>query len=279
MKGKSILDATIAFTVLQLVLIMPQGVRDLVRWENRVLGGSYLTGILLVALPVFVIVVRRYEFRLMGVTVEDWRKSVNNGFRGWLFFLAPQFVMGFFMQWGLRYQDYPMLAAILSIIVLVACVLMNRGMFDSASNRRLLVIGLIMVFPFMVSLGWNGFSLRILKEYIWNILVGGFAEEFFYRGYVQSSVNQEYQREWKIGKTSFGPGLIVSAILYGASRGLRVMKPWSGVYDFAWGWSLYAFTLGVFYGLIREASGDILASGTANSMIDAIGKALQRALG
>ena len=57
------------------------------------------------------------------------------------------------------------------------------------------------------------------------------------------------------------------------------MKPWSGVYDFAWGWGLYVFTIGLFYGLIREASGDILASGTANSMIDAIGESLLRVFG
>ena len=130
--------------------------------------------------------------------------------------------------------------------------------------------------PYIFSIIYDAFSLRLLKEYIWNVLVGGFAEEFFYRGYVQSSINQEYQKEWKIGNTSFGPGLIVSAVLYRASRGLRVMKTWSGVYDFAWGWGLYVFTIGLFYGLIREASGDILASGTANSMIDAIGKALLR---
>jgi len=276
MKGKSILDAVIAFTVLQLILIVPQGVRDLVRWENRVLGGSYLTGLLLVALPVFVIVVRRYEFRLMGVSVENWRSSINNGFRGWIFFIFPQLILTFFNGWGVRYQEFPSVAAILSLLVLAAILFMNRGMFGPASNRRLGVIILALLSPFLFSIIYDAFSLRLLKEYIWNVLVGGFAEEFFYRGYVQSSINQEYQKEWKIGKTSFGPGLIVSAVLYGASRGLRVMKPWSGVYDFAWGWGLYVFTIGLFYGLIREASGDILASGTANSMIDAIGETLLR---
>ena len=279
MKGKSILDAAIAFTALQIILIVHQGVRDLMRWENRVLGGSYLTGILLVALPVFVIVVRRYEFRLMGVTVEDWRKSVNNGFRGWIFFVFPQLIQTFYNGWGVRYQEFPSVAAILGFLVLAAIFIMNRGMFDPASNRRLAIISLVVLSPFLFSLIYDAFSLMLVKEYIWNVLIGGFAEEFFYRGYVQSSINQEYQQEWKIGKTSFGPGLIVSAILYGASRGLRVMKPWSGVYDFAWGWSLYAFTLGIFYGLIREASGDILASGTANSMIDAIGEAFLRIVG
>ena len=34
---------------------------------------------------------------------------------------------------------------------------------------------------------------------------------------------------------------------------------------------LYAFALGLFYGMIREATGDIIGSGTANALIDGVG--------
>ena len=278
MKGKSIIDAVVIFAILQLVLIIPQGVRDLIRWENHALGGSYLTGLLLVALPVFVIIVRRYEFRLMGLTVEDWRTSVNAGFRGWLFFIIPQLVLSFFGTWGIRIQDNWRIAVFMSAIIGVMVVLNCRGEKQAIGDRKLAILLVILVAPIALSFFIGTFSLRLVKEFAWNILVGGFAEEFFYRGYIQSSVNQEYGRNWKMGKVSFGPGLIVSSILYGASRGMRTMKPWSGVYSFSLGWSLFAFTVGVFYGLIRESTGDILASGTANSMIDAIGEALLRAV-
>ncbi len=279
MKGKSIIDAALAFTVLQLILIIPQGVRDLIRWENRALGGSYLTGLLLVALPVFVIIVRHIEFRLMGITVEDWRSSVDAGFRGWLFFIAPQLVLNFFSTWGIRVQDNWRIAVFMSLLVGVAILLNSRGENKAISNRKLVILVVILFAPIALSLFIGTFSLRLLKEFTWNIAVGGFAEEFFYRGYIQSSVNQEYGRSWKLGKISFGPGLIVSSVLYGVSRGIRVMKPWSGVYGFAWGWGVYAFTIGLFYGLIRETTGDILASGTANGLIDALGEAFLHAVG
>jgi membrane protease YdiL (CAAX protease family) len=278
MKGRSIVEASLVFAVLQLVLLFPEGVRNLVRWENNTLGGSYLTGALMIALGVFVIIIRRYEFRLMGLATEDWKKSINYGIKGYLYFLIPQVILSFFLAWGVRYQDFVAISAVLGGLVLsVSYFMVRKGDVSAASNRRLVIAATLLVSPLVFSFFVGELSMRLLKEFAWNILVGGFAEEFFYRGYIQSSVNQEYGKEWKIGKTSFGPGLMVSAALYGLGRGLRTVRPWSGVYSISWSWTLYAFTVGIFYGLIRESSGDIIASGTANSMIDAIGEAVKRA--
>ena len=275
MKGRSILEAVIVFSVLQIVLLLPDGVRSLVRWENRALGGSYLTGALMVALGVFMIIFRRYEFNEMGVTTMNWRTSINYGARGWIFFIIPQFILSFILAWGVSYKDSMELAGLLGgIIVIAAFIMARRNEAKPVTNTRLLVIGVLLLSPLVVRLIYVDFSLGLLKEFIWNILVGGFAEEFFYRGYIQSSINLEYTRDWKLGKISFGPGLLVSSLLFGLSRGLRTIKPWRGSYPVSWSWTLFAFTVGFFYGLIRESSGDIIGSGTANSLIDAIGEAI-----
>jgi hypothetical protein len=171
-----------------------------------VLGGSYFTGLLMVALGVFVVIIRRYEFRLIGVVSENWRLSVNHGIRGYLFFLIPQLSLSFFSGIDARYQD---------VMVLTMCYFMFRAGLElqPATDRMLTFAGLLMLSPLLVGLFTGELTLLILKEYAWNILVGGFVEEYFYRGYIQSSVNLEYVKEWKIGKTSFGPGLLVSALL------------------------------------------------------------------
>jgi len=275
MKGRSILEAVIVFSVLQIVLLLPDGVRSLVRWENRALGGSYFTGALMVALGLFMIIFRRYEFNEMGVTSENWRTSINYGTRGWIFFIIPQCILSFILAWGVSYKDSMELAGLLGgIIVIAAFIMARRNEAKPATNTRLLVIGVVLLSPLVVRLIYEDFTLGLMKEFIWNILVGGFAEEFFYRGYIQSSINLEYHREWKLGKISFGPGLLVSSLLFGLSRGLRTIKPWRGAYPVSWSWTLFAFTVGFFYGLIRESSGDIIGSGTANSLIDAIGEAI-----
>jgi len=275
MKGRSIAEAVLVFTVLQAILLFPLGVRDLVRWENRALGGSYFTGVLMIVLGVMVIIIRRYEFNEMGLTSERWRRSINYGFRGWIFFLIPQYLLSFTLSWGVGYRDSMWISGFLVVFILVASLLMvTRKEMPPASNRRLVLIGLVMLIPFAFMALTGEIMVGMMKVYAWNILIGGFAEEFFYRGYLQSSINLEYGTNWKLGKVKFGPGLLVSSILYGLSRGLRTIKPWSGVYSVSWSWTLYALALGIFYGLIRESSGDIIGSGTANGMIDGIGEAI-----
>ena len=275
MKGRSIIEAVVVFGILQIVLLIPDGVRDLVRWENRALGGSYFTGALMVALGLFMIIFRRYEFNEMGVTSERWRKSINYGARGWVFFIIPQYILSFTLAWGISYKDSIEIAGFLGGVIVIAAFLMaRREEAKPVTNSRLLVIGALLVSTLVFKLIYMDFSLGLLKEFVWNILVGGFAEEFFYRGYIQSSINLEYMRDWKLGKVSFGPGLLVSSLLYGLGRGLRTIKPWRGAYPVSWSWTVFVFTVGLFYGLIREASGNIIGSGTANSLIDAIGEAI-----
>lgn len=275
MKGRSIVEAVLVFSVLQAILLFPVGVRDLVRWENRALGGSYVTGALMIVLGVIVIIIRRYEFNEMGLTGERWRRSINYGFRGWVFILIPQYMFSLILAWGVSYKESFEVAGLMGILILLACFLMvTRKEILPARNKRLILIGLVMFIPFALMTFTGEIMARVMKVYVWNILVGGFAEEFFYRGYLQSSINLEYGTNWKLGKVKFGQGLLISSILYGLSRGLRTIRPWSGTYSISWGWTFYAFTLGIFYGLIRESSGDIISSWTANGMIDGIGEAL-----
>ena len=150
----------------------------------------------------------------------------------------------------------------------------RRNETKPATNGRLLLIGAVLISPIAIKLLYDDFSVGLLKEYVWNILVGGFAEEFFYRGYIQSSINLEYQRNWKLGKIKFGPGLLISSMLYGLGRDARSITLRRGVYSVSRSWAFFAFTVGLFYGFIRESSGDIIGSGTANSLIDAFGEAL-----
>lgn len=279
MKGKSIVEAVIVFIVLQAIIIIPKGIRNLIRWENSALGGSYLTGALLIALPMFMVILNKYEFKRMGFSLEDWKRSLGYGLRGYLFFLLPQIAISLFLAWGLGYRDFMASAVVLGLFILLMTVLMNRiDNLDGKLSSRLIFIVLLLISPFLLSIAYDRFSTRLLIEFIWNIFVGGFAEEFFYRGFVQSSINLEFGRNWKIGETNYGPGLLISSILYGLSRGLRTLRPWNSKYSISWSWSVFAFTIGIFYGLIREKTGDIIGSGTANSLIDAIGEAFIRVI-
>lgn len=272
MKGRSILEASTVFAVYMIVTSVIPGVGSLMRWEGRVLGGSYFLGILMVALSFIAAIVSGLDFEEMGLRAENWRDSVAIGYRGFLAFLIPQFMITNFWGVGIDYREYIGSAIFLGFLVLVFTYLLTR---DLGSGKKRLGRGAVVVVGgFLGLIIYFGLTLeslktRVLQIFIWNVLVGGFAEELFFRGYIQSTVNREYGTSWSIRGTQVGPGLIVSAILYGLSRGISGRSL---------SWGVFAFTVGIFYGVIREASGDIVGSGSANALIDAIGATLLRVM-
>ena len=274
MKGRSILEASVVFSAFMLTTMMLPGVRALTRWEVRTLGGSFFTGVLMAIIPVIAIIVTRLDFEEVGVTRSNWRSSVNAGFKGYLVFLVPQFLLTFFNGWGVDYREFGVLAVLLGLVVLlVGCLLlMNLGKGTGDISKLGAALMVIIVFiPFVTAFIYDALSLKLFVSFIWHVLVGGFAEEFMFRGYIQSTVNREYGKHWTVRGVKFGPGILVSSTLYGLSRAMRAMKPWSGVYTINVGWGLYAFALGLFYGVIREVTGDLIGSGTANALIDGVG--------
>lgn len=268
MKGRSILEASLVFTVYMAITSMVPGVRSLMRWETRNLGGSYFLGVLMVVLTVVATIVSKLDFEEIGVSSENWRRSLAMGYKGFVAFLVPQFLITNFWGWGIDYKDYMASALFLGLSVLVFAYLLSRNIgYKKGEMSRLgyIVIGLFLISTFFIGFTLGSLSTKIMLNFIWHILVGGLAEELLFRGYIQSTVNREYGTNWKVNGINVGPGLLVSATFYGLSRGLRTMNI---------SWTLFAFTVGIFYGLIREASGDIIGSGSANALIDAIGSTL-----
>ncbi len=274
MKGRSVLEASAVFSAFMLTTIMLPGVRALTRWETRALGGSFFTGVLMVIIPLIAVIATKLDFEEVGATRSNWRSSVNAGFKGYLALLVPQFALTFFSGWGVDYREFGVLAALLGLVVLVMgyLLLMNlgKGTRDISKLRTALMV-IIVFTPFVMAFTYDALSLKLFTSFIWQVLVGGFAEEFMFRGYIQSTVNREYGKHWTVRGVKFGPGILVSSALYGLSRAMRTMKPWSGVYTMNIGWGLYAFALGLFYGIIREATGDMIGSGTTNALIDGVG--------
>jgi membrane protease YdiL (CAAX protease family) len=55
---------------------------------------------------------------------------------------------------------------------------------------------------------------------------------------------------------------------------LNAFKPLQGVYTLDWCWGFETFFSGLFFGLLREKTGSILAPAIAHGLPDAVGEAL-----
>jgi membrane protease YdiL (CAAX protease family) len=91
------------------------------------------------------------------------------------------------------------------------------------------------------------------------IVTTGFAEEFFYWGYIQPRLNEVLGRPYDFGGIPFGLGLVITCLLFGFIHTLNGVDFLHGHFNLNWGWGLVAFIAGLGHGLLRERTGSILA--------------------
>lgn len=81
----------------------------------------------------------------------------------------------------------------------------------------------------------------------------GFLEEFFFRGYVQSRLNDCFGRPFRFMSVSFGPGLVLAALAFGLFHPITVAG------DPPWAWGLWTAAMGLTFGFLREKTGAVIA--------------------
>ncbi|MBN2334535.1 CPBP family intramembrane metalloprotease [Candidatus Bathyarchaeota archaeon] len=283
MRGRSLAEVSLVFALFQLVRLFLPGVGSLFLWETRVLGWSYFTGFLMLLLPLLAVMVWKRDYEEYGLTLRRWRSSVDVGLKGYLYLIVPQVLLTFGTAWGFGYR-YAVGSLFLSGVVFIFLFLLLRRLTGKGYKEfkgpgvRVAIVAALLTLPLAAGLLARRFTLKLLSTVVWQFLFGGVAEEVLYRGYIQSAVNEEYGRPWRFVGVEFGPGLLASSVLYGLHRALNTVKPWAGVYEVSLGWGLFAFTFGVFYGFLREHTGDVVGSGVANGLMDAVGESVLRLL-
>ncbi len=89
----------------------------------------------------------------------------------------------------------------------------------------------------------------------------GQAEEFLFRGYIQTRLNQVFGKPFSLLGLSFGWGIILASLLFGLMHVLSPGNPWH------WAWGFWTFFGGLCFGVIREKGGSFVASGLVHGII------------
>jgi hypothetical protein len=284
MRGRSVVEVLAVFSFLRLITILLQEASGLILWEQRVLGWSYFTGFLMVLVPTLAMVLQKRELEPYGLTLRRWETSLDVGLKGYLYLVGPQLLLTLLSSGGAAYR-YVDGSLVLSVSMFLMLFLLLRRLTGknykpfSSTRVRLLFAAVVLAFPLLVGAAFGRLTFRLFSTVLWQLAFGGFGEELFYRGYIQSTVNEEYGRPWSVEGVAFGPGLLISSALYGLDRALNTFRPLQGVFAVSWSWGFYALSVGVFYGFIREHTGDVVGSGVANGLVDSVGEALNRVFG
>ena len=97
-------------------------------------------------------------------------------------------------------------------------------------------------------------------------IMPGLGEELIYRGLLLGLLNKIFERKFKLLRTNFGWGLILTSIVFGLLHGFNLNDNYNLQFDFIT--ILLTGTYGFIYGLIRERSGSLVFPVIAHSAVD-----------
>lgn len=131
------------------------------------------------------------------------------------------------------------------------------------TKEEKIAISTLMVVPAMLLLPIGGvpdFMVSLIYYFVLFFVFVGPIEEFVYRGYMQSRLNDVFGRPYQFYGISYGAGLIITSLLFAFAHVTNYnFNPLIGSYSLDWGWGLRAFIMGLAFCSIREKTANIIA--------------------
>lgn len=288
MKGKSILEVVGVFAVMSVIgWFMGAAFHQ---WGLSFEAQRWLGGAVFIALSLLLMALTRRPWREYGLTLHDWRLSFDLGLTGYVARFVPMSVLFVLILLGETYRSWAgsaiVCAAEIAGIWLLLTMLTRQAAQDpsgdmrrSKAKKNARLLGGLLLLPIVLGIVLNRSPLTVASTVFWQLIVSGFGEEIRYRGYYQSRVNQAFGKPYQIRGIRFGPGLIVSSILFGLIHATQTFNPLLGQHDFAWPWGLWTLAGGCFFGLLREKTDDVVACTVAHGGLDAAGEGLALVMG
>ncbi len=210
--------------------------------------------------PVLYVLLAKKDRSAYGFDFRNsWRQSVHYGFWGLLVarVQAPGFV-----AWGLL--GTPGIFVLYGLVVLSILLLLWTMRSDSPRPRidwKIAAFVVLLILPSIVASLSRRMSLRILGWQVFYLFAVGLGEEIRSRGYVQSRLNEAFGRPWMIWGTQFGPGLLIASVLFGLPHIYQIGAAAPNVLI-----GIGAALGGLFYGIVRERAGSVLASALVHGL-------------
>jgi membrane protease YdiL (CAAX protease family) len=251
------------------------------QWEQLHLGWSYIVPLLWIGITVLAILLNRRSWAEYGVSAANWRTNLDTGLKAYLVRFIPIVLGGFGAAWlGLTGPGSVAYKTLISVIAMALMVwVLNHQKEVKSGRANVILIVLLLFVPVGVTLAAGKLSLVIIPTILWQFILSGFGEEFIYRGYFQSRLNQAFGRPVRLFGIQFGIGLFAASLLFGILHAFNGYDPVLGFSSLDWNWALESFLGGLMLGVIREKTGTLLAPGIAHGLPDAVGEPLIKLFG
>lgn len=214
------------------------------------------------------------------LTCETFLFLLLIGIYAWILPLTPIYTL---LKGDFFYWNYPF--SIMFIIIPIIIISFTKPNFRSyginLKNWKLdsiwgIIFCIIIVLPALIALSFNYIqfidnltSSFILSTIIYQVIFSGFGEELFFRGYIQSRLNEAFDHPYGNVDLKYGPGIIITSINFSVMHILNPFSPFIGKFGFDFLSGLFTLGIGFFLGFLREKTDSILLPSIIHAVPDA----------
>jgi len=250
------------------------------QWEGAA-HTNFTPGVVMIAVALLAIFAGRRNFAAYGLGLDKWRYHLCTGLACSILSLAITGVAWLMVRVPFDATRPPdphaaidplrllRLAAVMvpGYVAVLAFVRRSRPWLQRAPTVVILlgIASLMSVLPLTaVFYGQRPMWLTAL----WLFFGAGCGEEIFYRGYIQSRVDEAFGRPWRMLGFEFGLGLLVSSLLFGLVHALNTVDYFHGRWDFGWSMGAQSVIVGLFYGLLRTKTQSVVPGAIIHGLSD-----------
>ncbi len=244
-------------------------------------GSNFTPGLLMILFTVSVLLLCRRSFSTYGLTLVRWIEGMKLGLVWGLLLIAGAALLMLVrvhhqpssvppgMREGIAYG----LACGLGVVLFAWLAKRQRAVLSRVPiGLCVALLVSLLCLPMVLAWRFDRPFMHTLFTVLWLVIGAGTGEEFFYRGYIQSRINEAFGRPFCVGGIRFGAGLLVSSVLFGFLHTLNTLDYFEGRFTFAWGSGVAALGTGLIFGCLRESTGSVVAGVVTHSLLDVLAR-------
>ena len=241
-------------------------------WATKLLpidtvARNFLSYTIMICFPLLIVGITRRSPERYGLYFGQMRAQLNmtwavlfialieGAIYGWL---LPMLIPNAIIRWE---------GALILVVVEAAFFFWGARILRSKPTLGIALPALLLVLP----LAQAGAATPLpLLSFVFYLLFLGPGEEWLFRGYIQSRLNEAFGRPWCFWGVNFGWGLVISALVFGFMHALNGVNPFTGANNWMPWWGLWTIVGGIWKGYLREKAGSVVPGAILHGLPQAL---------
>ncbi|MBN1877682.1 MAG: CPBP family intramembrane metalloprotease [Anaerolineae bacterium] len=239
----------------------------LAEWQQHVFGFNLLAKLIWLLLPILWLLLTRRKPATYGIHANTLKADLTAALSAFFPVAVVSGTLGFvpYTRW---YGALIEVVLFIGALVWVAYSLTHKP--DPQSGVITIVLACLMFDGYA---WWKG-SYPGLRQGIFNfvnyLIFVGLAEEVWYRGYIQTRLNQVFARRWTFFGVQWGWGVLIASLIFGFTHVLNGWNLETGEFHPLWWWGAWTTTSSLLFAYVREKTGSVVAGSILHGLPQAL---------